>query len=270
MSEKKEQKIVVLTHLVPTDKALILNGIKIASIFSKELCLVYRYTKKEKDERDLIRQKLQEYLVPVKNEIPGLKTSVMLISGPVSEIPEQLADDYEAILFITESLRFKSYAKATTSSPVPFLFIDPEAPVSMFSKIVMPVDIRKENSDSALWCSWFGRFNKAEIVVIGANDKDREMQKMVGHNILLTKKLFNKFHIRHKIYKGKKSSLGNAFEALELAKSSGSDLLTVLGSSTITPLDWLIGLPERKIIKQAEKLPVLFINPRRDNYILCD
>jgi len=134
----------------------------------------------------------------------------------------------------------------------------------------MPVDIRKENSDAALWCSWFGRFNKSEVVVIGANDKDREMQKMVGHNILLAKKLFNKFQIRHKVYKGIKSSLGNAFEALELAKSSESDLLVILGSSTITPLDWLIGLPERKIIKQAEQLPVLFINPRRDNYILCD
>ncbi|MFW5823158.1 MAG: hypothetical protein ACOCU7_07185 [Tangfeifania sp.] len=270
MNEKKEQKIVVLTHLVTTDKTLILNGIKIASIFNKELCLVYHYTKKEKSKRDIIRQKLQEYLVPVKNEIPALKTSVMLIPGPISEMPELLADDYEAILFITESFRFKSYAKATASSPVPFLFIHPEAPVSMFSKIVMPVDIRQENSDAALWCSWFGRFNQAEVAVIGANDKNREMQKMVGHNILLTKKLFNKFQIRHKVYKGRKSSLGNAFEALEMAKSSESDLLVILGSSTITPLDWVIGLPERKIIKQAEKLPVLFINPRRDNYILCD
>ncbi len=270
MSEKKEQKIVVLTHLVPTDKALILNGIKIASIFNKELCLVYRYTKKEKEKRDEIRQKLQEYLEPVKKEIPALKTSAMLVGGRVTEMPELLADDYEAIMLITESFRFKNYAKATASSPVPFLFIDPEAPVSMFSKIVLPVDIRKENSDTALWCSWFGRFNNAEIVVIGASDKGKEMQKMVGQNIRLTKNLFSKFKIQHKIYKGRKSSLGNAFEALELAKSSGSDLLVILGSSTITPLDWLIGLPERKIIRQSEKLPVLFVNPRRDNYILCD
>ena len=270
MREKKEQKIAVLIHFLPSDKLLILNGIKIASIFKKELCLVYHLPKKEKNKNDEIRQKLQQYLEPVKKEIPHLKTSTLIISGPLAEIPELLADDYEVIMLITESNRFRNYVKAAASSPVPFLFVNPEAPVSSFSRIVLPVDIRKENSDTALWCSWFGRFNKSEIVVIGANDKGKEMQKLVGRNIVLTKNLFNKFHIQHKIYKGQKSSLANAFEALELARSSESDLLVILGSSTITPLDWLIGLPERKIIRQAEKLPVLFVNPRIDNYILCD
>lgn len=269
MSEKKEQKIVVLIHLTPVDKSLILNGVKVASIFKKELCLVYRYNKNEKKKRNGIRQKLKEYLVPVKREIPDLKTSVLLIPGPVSEIPEILADDYEAIMLITESLRYKYYSKAAGSSPVPFLFIASDAPVSLFKNIVMPVDIRKENSDSALWCSWFGRFNKAEIVIIAANDKGKNMQRMVGKNIVLSKKLFNKFNISHKIVKGRKSSLGNTFEALDLAKSLKSDLLVILGSSTITPLDWLIGLPERKIINQSENIPILFINPRLDNYFLC-
>jgi hypothetical protein len=270
MGEIKNQKIVVLLHLAPSDKTLILNGIKIASIFKKELCLAYHYTKQEKEKRDEIRQKLKEYLLPVKNEIPDMKTSTLLVSGRVSEMPELLADDYEAIMLITEAFRFKTYSKAAASSPVPFLFISSDAPVSSFQKIVLPIDIRKENSDTALWGSWFGRFNQAEIVAVGAADKGKEMQKMVGQNIVLTKKLFNKFNIQHKIYRGKKSSLGNAFEALELAKSSDSDLLVILGSSAITPLDRLIGLPERKIIRDAENLPVLFVNPRMDNYILCE
>lgn len=270
MGEKKEQKIIVLIHFSNSDKSLILNGIKIASIFKKELCLVYHYTKQEKQKRDEIRQKMQEYLLPVKKEIPEMKTSILLVSGAISEMPELLADDYEAIMLIAEAFRFRTYARAAASSPVPFLFINPGAPVSAFQKIVLPIDIRKENSDTVLWCSWFGRFNHAEIVAVGARDKDKDMQKMVGQNILLTKKLFKKFNIQHKIYKGTKSSLGNAFEALELAKSSDSDLLVILGSSTITPLDWLIGLPERKIIRQAENIPVLFVNPRLDNYILCD
>jgi hypothetical protein len=82
--------------------------------------------------------------------------------------------------------------------------------------------------------------------------------------------LFQKFKIEHKIYKGAKSSLQNAFEALDLALTSDCDLLVILGSSVITPLDRLIGLPEKKIIKKAGNLPVLLINPRKDNYILCD
>jgi len=57
---------------------------------------------------------------------------------------------------------------------------------------------------------------------------------------------------------------------LELALSSNCDLLIILGSSNITPLDWVVGLPERKIIDNAGAIPVLIVNPRKDNYILCD
>lgn len=270
MSEKKIQKIAVLITFSPSDKSLILNGVKIASIFKNELCLVYCYSKRKKQKRKSLKQKMQEYLMPLKREIPGLITSSLFVSGSVSEIPEILADDYETIMIIAAAGRFRHYSKAAPESPVPFLFVHPEAAVPAFSKIILPLDMRSEISDSALWSSWFGRFNHSEVVVVAANDKSRDAQKQVAKNIILTKKLFSKFSITHKIYKGQKSSLGNAFEALDLAKSSGSDLLIALGSLTITPLDWVVGLPERKIIKQAGELPVLLVNPRRDNYILCD
>jgi hypothetical protein len=55
MSENKEQKIVVLLSLTDTDKNLILNGIRIASIFNKELCLCYNHSKKEKKEKDELK-----------------------------------------------------------------------------------------------------------------------------------------------------------------------------------------------------------------------
>lgn len=270
MSKSRNQKIAVLITFTLADKSLIINGIITASIFKKELCLVFHHKKKEQKKRSLFKQKLQELLVPVKKEIPQLKTSILLLSGPVTEIPELLADDHETILIIAGSRCFRNYSKAVTRSPVPFLFVAPDAPGSSFKKIIMPLDLRKENSDSALWCSWFGRFNQSEIVIVAANDKGKDEQKQIARNVYLTNKLLTQLQIAHKIYKGRKSSLQNAFEALELARSSNSDLLVILGSSTITPIDILVGLPERKIVQQAEKLPVLVINPRRDNYVLCD
>ena len=92
----------------------------------------------------------------------------------------------------------------------------------------------------------------------------------MARNVKLSTKLYREFGITHKIYKGGKSSLRNVFEALEMALVSDCNLFVMLGSSSITPLDYLVGLPERKIVKQAGKLPVMVINPRRDNYILCD
>ena len=270
MSEKKEQKIVVFTTFTPADKNLILNGIKLALVFKKELCLVYRMNNKELKQREVFKQKLIEYTIPLKKEIPTLKTSVLLLKKNIRELPDILADDYEAILFIVDTGQFKEFSKALTESPVPFLFVNTEATLTSFKNIILPIDLRKENSDSSLWSSWFGRFNQSDIIVIAANERNKESQRQVSRNVSFAKKLYLKFNVSHKMFKGRKSSLQNSFEALEFAISEKADLLILLGSSVITPLDWLIGLPERKIIRNAGNLPVLLVNPRRDNYILCD
>ena len=60
------------------------------------------------------------------------------------------------------------------------------------------------------------------------------------------------------------------YEALDYALDMKSDVYITLGSSLITPIDKLIGLPEAKILKRAGEIPVLIINPRKDMYILCD
>ena len=271
MEEVKQQKIVVLVSFAETDKNLILNGIRLANIFNKELCLCYNYSKKEKFEKTVLKEKLSDYLKPIKNEIPNLRISTLLISERLNNLPDKLADDFEAILLISGAGEFKKYATSVSESPVPFLFVnEKENQPSQFKKVILPVDMRRENSDSVLWSSYFGRFNTSAIVVVAASDKGKDAQRQVTMNVALGRKLFQKFKIEHKIFRGTKSSLQNSFEALDLALSSESDLLIILGSSAVTPLDWLIGLPERKIIKKAGKLPVLIINPQKDNYILCD
>jgi len=270
MSDQKEQKIAVLTHLDITDKSLIISGIKLASMFKKELCLVYNYSAKEKTKHLEFKTALENYLKPVKKEIPKLKTSVLVLSKKTAVLSETLADDYEVIIIVAKAKDFKLHSKSITESPVPFLFVNSDAPVSNFNHVVLPVDIRGQISDSSIWTSYFGRFNNAEIVAIAASEKGKDEQRRVAKNVMLTKKLFQEFNINLKVYKGQKSSWRNAFEALEYAKSSGCNLFVILGSSAITPLDYLIGLPERKLIKMADVLPVLYINPRRDNYVLCD
>lgn len=271
MEEVKQQKIVVLLSLLETDKNLILNGIRLATVFNKELCLCYNYSKKEKHENTRLKEKLSDYMKPIKSELSSLKISTLLISESNHKLPEKLADDFEAILLISGASEFRKYATSVSESPVPFLFVDEkENQLSEFKKVILPIDLRRENSDSVLWCSYFGRFNSSTIVVVAASDKGKDAQRQVSVNVSLSKKLFQKFKIDHKIFRGTKSSFQNSFEALDLALSSESDLLVILGSSVITPLDWLIGLPEKKIIKKAGKLPVLLINPKKDNYILCD
>src|SRR5210317_1749564 len=97
MTNTKEQKVIVFTELKPSDNTLILNGIKIASIFKKELCLVYNYKRQEKKNHLKFKDKLHTYLEPIKSELPGLKVSTLLLSENRHDIADMLADDFEAI-----------------------------------------------------------------------------------------------------------------------------------------------------------------------------
>lgn len=271
MESKKEQKIIVYLSLLPSDKNLILNGIKIASIFKKELCLLYNYSKKEKTNLQSIKNVIQSYSVPILKEIQQLKISTLLISERSCDVPEKLADDLEAIFIIAPASQFSKYSRAVIKSRIPFLFVNEKNnTISKFKNLIFPIDLRKESSDTVLWGSYFGRYNESKIVAVAANDKGKDAHKKITKNVESAKKLFQNLKLTHKIYKGSRSSLRNTFETFEFAQSSRADLLIILGSSTITPLDYIIGLPERKIIKKAGSFPVLIINARKDNYILCD
>jgi prefoldin subunit 5 len=269
MSKKISQKIAVLLTMAETDKTLILYGIKISSLFSKELCLVSHSMKKMNTKNRQIKQKLNGYISSLERDLPALEISTLVFRSSPAEMPELLADEHETILIIIDSAKYRIYSKAVYNSPIPFLFVNPQAKLSSLKRIILPVDLRKGNSETALWSSYFGRFNNSEIFIVAANHKDYYERKQVAANISLIDKLFQKLSVRHKIYRGKRSSLHNSYEALEVAISSESDMLVILGSSTITLLDIIIGLPEKKIITKAGNLPVLLINSKRDNYLLC-
>ncbi len=270
MAEHKEQKIMVFTELDQNDQGLIRHGIKLAFVFKKELCLVYNLAKPKSKKAPHAKQQIVAYANLVKKEIPALRVSTMVLSEHRSLLPNVLAERHEGIILVANALNFRKYTAMLSESPVPMLFVHPQSTIDSYKQLVQTLDLRKENSDASLWCSYFGRFNTAEVVIVAASDKTKEAKQAIAKNVLLTKKLYEKFNIQHKVYKGTGSSFRNAYEALELALASNCDLFVMLGSSGITPLDYLVGLPERKIMKRAGKLPVMIINPRRDNYILCD
>ena len=132
MSKREEQKIVVFTTLSETDKILILNGVRLAALFKKELCLCYLVTRRERKQKALIKQILTDYTHSLKEEISGLKTSVLLLREKIYEVPAVLADEYEAILFVADAARYKKFAAAVTQSATPFLTVNPGFPMSTF------------------------------------------------------------------------------------------------------------------------------------------
>ncbi|PIF06090.1 MAG: hypothetical protein CSA36_03380 [Draconibacterium sp.] len=271
MGKPKNQKIAVIISLKGNNDKLIEAGAAIAAMFKKELCLVLPTKNKKKHLSEKSNCKFREIAQSAVIKNPELRLSTVNAPGTFSALPQQLADNEEIILIVASADKVKQYGSALLNSPVPFLFIDKKTTFSTtFSTVTLAFDLRLENREVALWGSYWGRFNGSKIVVIAAKDRRKYARQKMAKNILFASELFQKFNITNTIIKGKKSSLRNAYEALEVAYTTGSDLLIILGSSVITPLDRLIGLPEHKVVKNAGGLPVMVINPRLDNYILCD
>jgi nucleotide-binding universal stress UspA family protein len=269
MTMPEIQKIVVYLSLDESDTNLMMAGIRLATAFQKELRLLFVSNNRESLEK--AEAELARYAATISSKVAELTVSVSAISHPGNNFARILADEMEAIVLVAGASRFKELAKPLRKSPIPFLFInEKETFDSVFRKVIIPVDMRQQNKDSLLWSVFFGRNNQSEIIAIGANDSNKDGRKAVAAHLHSLKKLLTKTDVPHKIYRGERGSLSIQREVLETAGQLHADLLILLGSSFVTWLDLLIGLPEEKIIKSAGNLPVLVVNPRREAYLVCD
>jgi hypothetical protein len=271
MDKQVRQKIVIALSLSDTDKNLILNGIRISSVFRKELCLMYNFQNHSKKDRSSDTEKLNVLTSDIQNRIESLKVTSLFLTLKTTKLPSYIADVCEGILFVAASGDYSKYSKALRESRIPFLFVNSESGyISEFRKIVFPVDLRKAVNECALWSSYFGRFNRSEIVLIPANDNDDDNRRLVFKNLRQIQSFFQKLKINFSIQKGTKTSMGNGMEALEYSKISQADLIVIAGSTYISLPDLLIGLPEKKMVKKSGHIPVLVINPRIENYMMCE
>ena len=263
------QKIVVLTTLGKSDTSLILCGVRVASVFRKELCLFYQAS--GADHSLDIDQQLEKIRERLHREIPELPLSVLVGSFRGERLATTLADEHEAIMIIAGASRFRKLAASLQNSPIPFLFVNEAVPFqSNFREIVFPVDLRPQNKDAMKWAMWFGKHNQSEIIAVGAKERTREERQQVTSLMAALKTLLTRAGIAHKIYRGTRGSLSIHREGLQTAHLLEAGLFLLLGSSAITLLDLLLGLPEEKIVRHAGSVPVLVVNPRRETYLVCE
>ncbi len=263
------QKIVLYLSDPGAAASLIEQGIRLAAIFNKEICLFYHARKKEHGLE--IDGQLVRYRETIHVRFPDLPVSLLVGSYRKDRMARILADEQEAVLVLAESHDFRTLSAALLESPIPFLFISASVTSrSSYRKIVFPVDLRLRNSEAMKWILYFGKFNHSEIIVIGANDRDSSNRRQVHQNLAILKKMLLKYDIAHRFVKGTRNSLGIYRESLYAAREIQADMLVLLGSPVLTLPDLLLGQPEAKMVREAGDLPVLIVNPRREAYLVCE
>jgi hypothetical protein len=250
-------------------KDVIVHGIRIADILKKELCLLAFW--KDKNQKNQIQEKLHQTSTKLKSNLPDSMISTLLLQSSLRDNMAKLVDNYNAVLVVMHQSNIKSALKAFRESTIAFLFVNGSLPEFLrYKNVLVPVDCRKSSKEASLWPSYLGRFNQSMVHLVCANDTEPDQAKMLKNNMSFIQKFFLNLNVRHRFIAGKSTSWGIFNETLANASGWNADVMTFAGSTSITFLDLIIGLPEEKIVRKAGNLPVLIINPRKDVCILCD
>lgn len=246
-------------------------AIDVCKIFKKELCLFSPIVSKKPDAKLLVQRKLAEQIRALKLLHPNLTLSSLTLKGKLEDNIARIAEGFDGIMFVCSNENLKEKTKSLQRSRIPFLFVGKYVEDEhSFKQVLLPLDYRKVMKFGSLWGTYFGRFNQSEIEVLLAKETNEENKKKLNINAKSIANLLSKFSIVVKFTDAKKSSFALSSEALQYAQKNKHNLLIAPASQKVTLIDLLIGLPETKLIKQAEGLPVLCINPSRDMLILCD
>ena len=250
-------------------KDVVVHGARMADVLRKELCLTAIW--KDKTQKIQLQEKLIQTSVSLKTSLPNMKISWLLLQKSMHNNMQKLVDDYNAVLVVLHQADISWALKAFRLSSIAFLFVNGETPRFLsYKNILVPVDFRKASKETSLWASYFGRFNRSQVQLIYAHETDKDQAYKLMRNLNFFQKFLSSLNVRHHEIAGKSSSWGICNETLARADEWKGDVLIFSGSTAISLIDLLIGLPEKKIIRKAGNLPILMINPRKDICVLCD
>lgn len=269
MSNFSEQKIVAICDFSDQMIEVIVHAARVADILKKELCLCSVWT--NRNEKKQIQDKIIEVTHEIKSKLKSLQISNLVIGRSLVSNIDKLAEDFNAILIVLHQKTVNKSLKAFRASSIAFLFVNGSSTDYLqYKSILVPVDYRKASKETALWASYFGRFNSSSVKLVYANETDINQSLKLKSNLNFIKRFLSSLKVTHSLIAGKTTSWGIFNETLNNTKNCDGDVLILAGSTFISFIDVIIGLPEAKIIKKAGEIPVLIINPRKDMYVLCD
>jgi len=264
MATISEQRVMVFCDSNEPPDDVIAHGVRLATIFRKELCLFHPLTTTDKKERNDVQDKLGKVIRDLKSQRVDLPLSILTLPGRLNDLVEKLADDYDGILLILTPENIKEKLAALRESAIPFLFTHGNsAQYLRYNRIVLTLDDKKSARDVALWGTYFGRFNQASIEMRVLRGKDEDERSAITKNLQSIRELLSGLKIKVRFIQ----MPGNDLSYEGTAKTFN---FMIMANRHIQTTDDLFRFPEAELISQAEEMPVLCVNANRAMYILCD
>jgi nucleotide-binding universal stress UspA family protein len=189
--------------------------------------------------------------------------------GSISALSIILSDMEAAMLFMpliknAHSYRIMPLLKACRDLRIPYIFVKEEIPALSLKRWLVPVSFLPEEKEKGVIALSFARFHGSSVDLLLAKDYGTRAAK----NVDAIQTLLAKFSIPFHIVQGQTDSFSIQKEAVKRASEGEADGVILTASREYGIDDLIFGPPERKMITKS-RVPLLFLNPRSDLYVLC-
>jgi len=283
MTKPDNQQILIFDDFTEMGGHAILHGFNLAKIFKREVTLVHiippdKKVKKGVDEMLLQANDMLKNKASVLEKGWSIPVRVIVSAENVFKQMDKLIDENNGIVAVAgihhekEKALFnaKNILKMFRNARIPYVIADAPPAEELYKKIVLPVNYYIENKEKALWASYFGRFNASEISIIHTSFRDKGY-KLLQENILkFIRQFFNEFSLNYELHHTGSIPVSIDRYSLTYAREINAGMIIVMTTLEYAFDDYLFGPPEKKIMQEISGIPVMFINPRKDLYCMCD
>ena len=148
----------------------------------------------------------------------------------------------------------------------------PLTDTAAYSHVGYGIDFRKESKEKLIWASYFSRFNHSRLTMLHFDYSDEGLRSKWNNNVRFMNKFFNGLSVTYDQQSVSGRALFPETIICDSAAHIGCGILISVTTDTrdLDIIEWFAGTQERRTIRNPLRLPVLFINPRNDIYVLCD
>jgi len=147
-----------------------------------------------------------------------------------------------------------------------------------YQQIVLPLDTNCQEKELASWASYFSNsFQKncphipkedVMIHIIYNRYKDELLSNKVQNNVEFVAKMFDNLEVSYTLHPFTKIDNIHTY-GLQFSKKLGNSVLLFLMTKHYSLVDLLFGPIENSILGNKEDIPVLCLNARGDQFMLC-
>lgn len=224
----------------------------------------------------------EQQLLNLEADIPDVHPAHMALKGSTAEVINALPTLLNGVVAVAGVNPKASFGNPThprrvlhhfSQCKIAYLTVQqPLTDPSSYNTVAYSIDFNKESKEKLIWASYFARFNHSKLLMLHFKYSDSGLHTKWHNNVLFMDKFFSGLNVTYASLPIQGRALFPETIVCRSAAQAGCGLLISVTTDTrnLDVIEWFAGVQEHRTIRNPHQLPVLFINPRNDIYVLCD